>query len=555
MGLILLFLLLYIVPLGFRPLVVPDESRYAEIPREMLATGDWVVPRLNGLRYFEKPPLGYWLTAASIAMWGPTRLAVRWPAAMSTGITALLIAWFVWRSSRRSHAAVLSAAVFLTSAEVFGLGVYNVLDAPFSMFVAASLVFFWFAYAATTVWTRAAWLTLFGVACGLGFLTKGFLALAIPAVVLAPFLLWEKRWRELFTWPWLPLAAAFLVALPWSLAIHRREPDFWRYFFWVEHVQRFASREEAQHAAPFWYYLPVLLGGFLPWTFLLPAGVVGLRHNRPWPPWLRFAFLAFLAPFVFFSVSRGKIGTYILPCFPWLAVCTAIGVVRCDELSKRTALKIGMVLSCFAALAAAVAALVIQIHGLPNGMRPYAEHETWRWLLVFAGLGFWALASLLATATRNSGERWALCAIAPALLMFGIHLAVPETFINRKAPEAFLRQFADRVPPEAAVVTDNNLVHLVCWVYKRHDVYLLDSRGELEYGLSYPDARERLLTVDTFNELIRQHAPEGPVVLIAEKRDLEKYWKGRIPEPGFRAENEKFFIATFRTPMRRVPTP
>ena len=546
---IVLYVLLYVLPLGVRPLVVPDESRYAEIPREMIASGDWIVPRLNGLRYFEKPPLGYWVTAICMQLWGETRSAVRLPPAVAAGFNALVLAWFVFKPTQNKMLTFLSAAVLLTSVEVFALGIYNVLDSLFAALVTASFVLFYFAFAAQGRAQRIAWLAFFGIALGLAFLAKGFLAFALPAIVIAPFLIIERRWKAMLTWPWLPLAIAASVILPWGLAIHRREPDFWRYFVWVEHIQRFASRENAQHAEPFWYYIPVLLGGFLPWSFLLPAAWRGLRAAQRWPSWLRFAGLAFLAPFLFFSLSRGKIGTYILPCFPWLAVCVATGLNQVDSPQARIWVKSSIGLSALVAFALAAAATVVLL--VVPGRLPYAEHEMWKWVLITAGFGFWSLSAFLAVITSSDGERWTLYALSPALLMAAAHWAAPETFINRKAPEAFLRQFTSYAPPEAVIVTDNNLVHLVCWVFKRSDVYLLQSRGELDYGLRYPDAQDRLLTVETFNDLIRRHAPEGPVVLIAEKHDLEKYWKGRIPEPGFRAENEKFFIATFRTPLRK----
>ena len=110
-----LYLLVFIVPLQFRPLATADEARYAEIPREMLESGDWIVPHLNGLRYFEKPPLGYWLTALSMKAFGQTNFAVRFPSALCAGLTALLIGWLVRRQTRDTVWAVLSAIIYLTS--------------------------------------------------------------------------------------------------------------------------------------------------------------------------------------------------------------------------------------------------------------------------------------------------------------------------------------------------------------------------------------------------------------------------------------------------------
>ncbi|MBU0986284.1 MAG: phospholipid carrier-dependent glycosyltransferase [Proteobacteria bacterium] len=136
------FLLFYILPLGFRPIFIPDESRYAEISREMIASGDWIVPHLNGLRYFEKPVMGYWLNAISIKMFGENAFAVRFPSAMATGLSAFIIFFLVRWFSNRNFLGSITAVIFLTCFEVYGVGTFNVLDSMLAMFVTASMTSF-----------------------------------------------------------------------------------------------------------------------------------------------------------------------------------------------------------------------------------------------------------------------------------------------------------------------------------------------------------------------------------------------------------------------------
>ncbi|MEN6427881.1 MAG: phospholipid carrier-dependent glycosyltransferase, partial [Phycisphaerales bacterium] len=187
------FLLLYIVPLGVRPLVIPDETRYAEIPREMLASGDWLVPHLSGLRYFEKPPLGYWLNAVSVGLFGENAFAIRLPSAIAAGLTALLLFLWARRWTGASATPLLATAVFLLSFEVMAVGVFCVLDSVLSLFVTATIVASDLACEQRTPRTRMILLVLAGVACGMAFLTKGFLALAVPVVVIVPFAFWQGR--------------------------------------------------------------------------------------------------------------------------------------------------------------------------------------------------------------------------------------------------------------------------------------------------------------------------------------------------------------------------
>ena len=142
-----LFAIVYLLPLGARELIVPDETRYAEIPREMIASGDWVVPHLNGVRYFEKPVLGYWAHAAALLVFGENNFAVRLPSALAVGLSALMIFLLMKRSTEkeedgRSHAAVLATIVFLTCFEVFGVGSTAVLDNLFALLLTASIMAF-----------------------------------------------------------------------------------------------------------------------------------------------------------------------------------------------------------------------------------------------------------------------------------------------------------------------------------------------------------------------------------------------------------------------------
>ena len=241
-----LFLLLYLAPLGLRPIIIPDESRYAEIPREMIASGDWIVPHLNGLRYFEKPVLGYWINAASMLLFGENAFAIRFPSALAAGLSSLMLFFMVRRFVGRYSIGMLAAAVFLTCLEVLGVGTFSVLDTMLALFITGMMATSFFAHMEEMPRKKRALLAFSGVFCGLAFLTKGFIAVVMPLAVVVPFMVWERRGSDLFQTCWIPVVAAVLVSLPWAVMIHIREPDFWRFFFWNEHIRRFMAGN-AQH--------------------------------------------------------------------------------------------------------------------------------------------------------------------------------------------------------------------------------------------------------------------------------------------------------------------
>lgn len=523
-----LYVLAYLVPLGLRPLIIPDETRYAEVPREMLASGDWIVPRLNGVRYFEKPVLGYWLNAASIGVFGENRFAVRLPCALSAGLTALLLFGLVRRYGKDGTSAVLSAGILLGTAFFYGVGTFAVLDMPLTLFLTGAMVCFFFAYRHQGR-QRRFYEALFGAFCGLAFLTKGFLAFAVPVVVIVPFMFWEKRWRELFTMAWVPIAAAVLISLPWGIAIHAHEPDFWRFFFWHEHVKRFLS-DDAQHAEAIWFFLPVVLGGLLPWTLVLPAGVAGLkqrgfRHDTL----LRYCVCWFLFPFLFFSMSRGKLPPYILPCFPPLAFLMASGLQAYFGEKRRKLFDVGAYVG---AAIFALAVLVVVVHEVAGlELLPlYGAGETYKLVLAGVGLLAWAAALLAAGRSHGDGRKLLLFALGPVVFMIASGLVFPNEAKDRKAPEEFLARHADAVTPETIIVVDPRLVRAVCWLWKRDDVFVIVGLGELKYGLEQPDATGRFLSLEQLADMLGRSGLNGHVVLVAKAKHFRE-WESVLPQP------------------------
>jgi 4-amino-4-deoxy-L-arabinose transferase len=510
-GLVLLFLLVYLLPLDLRPLSLPDETRYAEIPYEMLISGDWVTPRLNGLRYFEKPPLGYWLNAVSIALLGQSNFAVRLVTALAVGGTALLLYFFSLRFFRNRQSAALAALIYLTCLGVYLIGTHAVLDSLLTLLLSAGIM----SYAAAAMEDQPGRARLYWLACGISlgcaFLVKGFLAFAVPVIVLLPWLLWQRQWRALFIRGWGVVLVATIIVLPWALLIHRREADFWHYFFWIEHIKRF-SADNAQHQEPFYYFLMYLPLLTFPWLSLLPAALTGyFKSINPANQALnRLLWLWLVLPFVFFSSSSGKLATYILPCLPPLAILLANGLYRYFQDSRSQRLfKWGVAFNLLVMSTLLVAMAYFQLTDESRAV--YRTDETPQLVILLLSIALAVVAGGFSLRRRDWRIRLALQSmlLLPALALSTVSL--PAKVTEAKSPGQFLLEIAPLIDADTQIVSDGSMFRSLNWYLGRQDVYLL-KMNEVGYGLGYPDSAHRLLSASMLERRIQQK-PRPPIAL------------------------------------------
>jgi 4-amino-4-deoxy-L-arabinose transferase-like glycosyltransferase len=316
--------LVWFANLDVRMLQHPDEGRYAEIAREMVASGDWVTPRLDGLKYFEKPPLQYWLTAASFEAFEVDEWTARLPGAIAGFLTLAAIAYA--GAVLASPAAGLYAALALAgSLWEFGIAHLVTLDALLTFWLTLTLCAFLLAqHARATQAVSRRWMLLAFAAAAGGVLTKGLVALVIPFATLVLYSLVtgdRGPWKRLHLGR--GLVVLLVLAAPWFVLVSLRNPEFARFFFIHEHFERFLTTEHRRTGA-WWYFVPMFIAGFLPWTGIFLWHLRGswrsARIDAGAFAWARFCLVWSGFIFIFFSLSGSKLPSYILPMFPAAAL-------------------------------------------------------------------------------------------------------------------------------------------------------------------------------------------------------------------------------------------
>jgi 4-amino-4-deoxy-L-arabinose transferase-like glycosyltransferase len=317
-----LLALLFGTGLGDRPYSAPSEARYVEIGREMAQSGDFVTPRLNYVKYFEKPPLFYWIQAESTRLIGFDPFDARVP----TACFAVLLCMLTYGLGRMLYgrkAGWLGALTLATSLYMFALSRIVLVDVPVSFFIAATLTAFLYVAYAPEGRRRNIVLYAMYAAAACAVLTKGLIGAVLPGAIVFLWLALTKRWSLLRHVRLVSGTVLFLaIAVPWHVLVSLRNPEFAQFYFIHEHFQRFLTKEAGRYQ-PVWFFAAVLLGGLFPWiAFIYQAKAEALRgfwRNRFEDGRPLFLIIWIALIFIFFSLSDSKLIPYILPIFPPIA--------------------------------------------------------------------------------------------------------------------------------------------------------------------------------------------------------------------------------------------
>ena len=391
------FLAVWLGTLGYRHLIPTDEGRYAEIAREMFVSGDWVTIRYNALKYFEKPPLQMWGTALAYTLFGIGDWQARLFTALSgiVGIVFTMLAAARWWGKRT---AVISGLV-LVSAPLWNVGShFNSLDMGVAGCMTMALGALLLAqHPDATRAQQRGWMWACWASMALAVLSKGLIGVVLPGFVLVVYTLVARDWA---LWKRLHLVTGliifFAVGAPWFVLISMRNPEFAWFFFVHEHFQRFTSTVHNRNA-PLWYFVPLLVAGFLPWLAQLPGAARltlarGETARNGFRPTLMLGLWAILI-FAFFSISDSKLPGYIFPIIPALAILGALVLEHTSERAWRWQLK-GFLALALAGLAASGYVATMSSDMYPNAV--FAQFAMFLAVAFAAGAGFTWLALRLA---------------------------------------------------------------------------------------------------------------------------------------------------------------
>ena len=505
---LIVFVVLWCAPLESRQLVKPDEGRYAEIAREMAQSGDWITPRLNAIKYFEKPPLQYWVTAAAYEVFGVHNWTARLWAAL-TGLLGILATGLAARRLFGARSGWLAALTLSGCIYYVALGHINSLDMGLTLFMSVSVFGFLLAqrssHPAAGRWMMMAW-----AAAGLGVLSKGLVAPALPALSLLFYSLicrdWSP-WKRLYPVRGLLLFAA--LTAPWFIAVSLANPEFPAFFFIHEHFTRFLTK--AHHRVkPWWFFIPILLAGLLPWTTLMFGAVRSAwtsAGGRGQFSAERFLVIHCAVVFGFFSLSGSKLPSYILPMFPPLALLAGNYLARLRPSALRWH-ALPLILVGIAMIA--VTPFAIQAFRPADGSAELlVRFGNWIGLAGLLGAAAGGLAWWLATRQRSTAAAAALA--AGGLLLAQTVMVGHDSLNPLTSTHALARSIAPQLRPEAPFFSVNMYDQTLPF-YLQRTLTLVNYEDELEFGLMHEP--ERMLSLETFEarwrELPQAYALMGP---------------------------------------------
>ncbi len=489
-GLLLLLLALVLIWFGnleYRKLIRPDEGRYAEIPREMVVSGDWTTPRLNELKYFEKPPLQYWATAVAYEVFGEHQWTSRLWTAL-TGFAGILLAWFAGTRLFGREAGIY-AALLLGSSMLYAMMAHiNTLDMGVTFFITLGIFSLLLAQKEGHEAQRRNWMLLAWAGLALSVLSKGLMGLVLPGAALFLYSVFNrdiKIWKRMH---WVSgLLVFFLIATPWFVLVMRANPEFFHFFFIHEHLERFTTKVHGRFQ-PWYYFVPILLLGMLPWTLLMFDALLrswrGNGQKLKEFSAARFLLVWTVFIYAFFSISDSKLPSYLLPMFPSLALLMGKQIAEMN--ARRLFWLTVPVLAVVAILLAVIPFAASESADTPLQHQMYSNYSVW--LLVAAAL--WLVGTVAALWSLRRDNKMAAVIVLAFSSLTASQLATSG--YNTIAPERSSYILADAIRP--LIKPGVPFYSVMCYeqtlpFYLKRTFTLVDFQDEMAFGIQMEPER------------------------------------------------------------------
>lgn len=544
--------MLFVTGLGRPALWEPDEGRYAEIAREMVVRGDYVTPHNDWVPYFEKPPLVYWVTAASLKLVGRNEFAARLQAALFS-IGQVVVTAALGEAMFGATAGLLAAIALGLSPLFFAFARFATPDPALAFWITSGLAAFFMASWAPHIGKGAGclWMVAAAGMLALGTLAKGPVALVLGGGIALAWLIFQQRGRDALKIPWVACGVVYLaIVAPWFVIAARRNPGFLEFFFIHEHFQRYVVNTE--HGWGPWFFIPVVIGGTWPWFFFVPLGILAIRGSdkaAARPGSLSFLLIWFSLIFVFFSIPRSKLGEYMLPALPPLAIIAGCGMASLDAIGPaRVRRQFGWLVLLNGLLALAVT--ILAISALRRGMNPALVADA-----LVAGFALFVGVTAAYSIARQ-GPNHGIVALSP--LAVGVLLLIAA---GMKAREDGASMFSYRWLARAiAPVTSRGCTlasyrHLVQSLpfYTGARERLVGYQGELSPFGQRDDAKETFITTNA--QLSTLWSSDACVVLVANRNDISQLIRLLRPSPSvLGCEGKKFALYNRAAPpSSRLP--
>ncbi len=482
--------------MGYAPLSVPDGGRYAEIPREMLITGNFITPHLNGLIYLEKPILFYWLQALSIYIFGLNEAALRlWPMLFALG--GCLATYIAGRVLFSRLCGWLASIILATSLLYFAMAQRITLDMPLTVLLTASLYCFLLA-SRMHPGKKRRWL-MWGcyIFSALALLTKGLIGIVFPMAIIGLWIIGGNQWRQLKHLYLISGGIIFLlIALPWHVLVQWQNPDFFNFYFINQHILRYLNKDVG-HYQPVWFFVPILMLGFAPWIAFLGQALkhhIVMRKIHP-DTYLSGLYLIIWASFifVFFAISKSKLIPYILPLFPAIALLT--GNYFASLWQRRRPPR-----DCIAGFL-----LLLLVAVIGNCIYLYAIYGHHHWHIPASSTAFilsCALITLISSiAASISVWRWGtplafMIVVIGTTAMLGLYTIARPTLDARSIKPLALHLKPMLKPQDAVIVYGYYYQDLPVYLQRRIEV--VNWVNEFAYGLQHQNANAWMISETQF---------------------------------------------------------